>query len=625
MDLHWIILAIPGCSLAAAALIALAGPKALRGQSHWIAIGGVGGSLAAAAYAFVHALPDLPDGGLARTVYAWFGGDGFVGRVSYLFDPLTAVMLGTVTLVSFSIVLYSRGYMKGHRGYPRFFATISLFVFSMCTLVLAGNFLLLYLGWEAVGLCSYLLIGFHYERPSAAAAAKKAFIVNRVGDFGLGLGVLLIWRTFGSLDFATVLNPDTVSTLAASHPGTITAIALLLLCGAIGKSAQLPLHVWLPDAMEGPSPVSALIHAATMVTAGVYLVARSAVLFDAGGVLPVVAVIGAATALFAATIALVHTDIKRILAYSTVSQLGYMFLGLGVGVGAASIFHLFTHAFFKALLFLGAGVVMHAMADVLDIRRMGGLARKLPITAVAFAAACLALAGIPGTAGFFSKDQIIAGAFVGGSLNQALGVVALVTAGLTAFYTFRLFMRVFAGPLVLPEETHGHVHTPSAWMWLVLVGLAVPSLAAGYLGERLMALLARASLAAPMHHGHGLAWASGAVVVAAALLAIMLYGPMRNWTVNLGIGRTFGYRLLANKYYVDELYDLAIVRPARWLGRLCTRFDDHVIDNVLLGITWAPRGLGRGLRLAQRSSLGGYALVFVLGIVLATGLLWWLR
>jgi NADH-quinone oxidoreductase subunit L len=623
MDEHAYILLIPGCALAASILIGLFGPKLLRGRSHWVAILGVAGSVAAAAHLLYHVMPTLGEGGsITGVVYEWFGSGGFTAGVNYLYDHLTAIMLITVTAVSLCVVIFSRGYMHGDRGFPRYFAYISLFVFSMCALVLAGNFLLLYLGWELVGLCSYLLIGFYYDRPSARAAAKKAFIVNRVGDFGFGLGVLMIWLTFGSLDYQTVF-----ANIGMASGGELTAIALLLLCGAVGKSAQLPLHVWLPDAMEGPSPVSALIHAATMVTAGVYMIARAMPIFEPSGVLPLVAVIGCATALFAATIALVNTDLKRVLAFSTISQLGYMFLGLGAGAAGAAVFHLFTHAFFKALLFLGAGVVMHAMADVLDIRRMGGLWRKLPVTALAFLAGCLALAGFPGTAGFFSKDEIIAAAFTAphlGELGTWLGVVALITAALTGFYTFRLFMRVFAGPEQLPDETHGHVHPASPWMLVVLVVLAVPSLIIGWLGGHWVThtLENVAMIEGPAGHPHWLLPVSGAIAVGAVAVAVLLYGPLRKWTMGRRVADSPGYELLTHKYYVDELYDWLLVRPARAIGRWCVRVDDEGIDNALLGITWLPRGLGLWLRMTQRGSLGAYAVIFVFGAAIAIGAMW---
>jgi len=369
--------------LVAAVVAGALGRPVLRGRTHFVAIAGVGVAFAAAVVVLIQM---LGTGGDERSVtielYEWIAtGSGAWFNVRFLFDPLTAVMLVTVTGISLLVVIYSRDYMRHHgepeEGYERFFAYLALFVFSMCALVMGGNFLLLYLGWEAVGLCSYLLIGFYYKKPSAAAAAKKAFLVNRVGDFGFGLGILLIYLTFGSVDYEVVFQMVHAGVNAsgdALESSRVTAIALLLLCGACGKSAQLPLHVWLPDAMEGPSPVSALIHAATMVTAGIYMIARCGAIFTASPTaMTVVAIIGAATALFAATIAVTQTDMKRILAYSTISQLGYMVLGLGVYAAASSVFHLFTHAFFKALLFLGAGSVMHAMGGVIDVRQFGGL------------------------------------------------------------------------------------------------------------------------------------------------------------------------------------------------------------------------------------------------------------
>ncbi|MFQ5496182.1 MAG: NADH-quinone oxidoreductase subunit L, partial [Phycisphaerae bacterium] len=437
--------------LAGSILAGALGSRVLRGRTHWAAILGVGGALAAAIVLLLQVI-GAPQGAAVATipVYEWLAnGTSSPFLVEFLIDPLTAVMLLTVTGVSLLVVIYSRDYMREHgkpeRGYERFFSFLALFVFSMCALVLGGNFLLLYLGWEAVGLCSYLLIGFYYGRPAAAAAAKKAFLVTRVGDFGFGLGILLIYLTIGHLDYQTVfaafkaatahggqgdasllalvLNLDMAAatqTLSLIHD-RVTPIALLLLCGACGKSAQLPLHVWLPDAMEGPSPVSALIHAATMVTAGVYMIARCGAIFTASATaMTVVAVIGAATALFAATIALVQTDMKRILAYSTISQLGYMVLGVGVYAADSAMFHLFTHAFFKALLFLGAGSVMHAMGGIIDVRHFGGLRKLLPWTFRTFLVGAAALAGFPLLSGFFSKDEIIHHAL---SASPVLGAV----------------------------------------------------------------------------------------------------------------------------------------------------------------------------------------------------------
>jgi NADH-quinone oxidoreductase subunit L len=397
----------------AGALVGLLGPRVLRGRSHWPVILGVAASLALSGRLFdqVRAVPPeerSAEYARTHTVYSWFradsGGRGHWFDIDFRIDPLTCVMLLTVLGVSLLVVIYSVGYMRDHhgrpeRGYERFFAFLALFVFSMCTLVLAGNFILLYVGWELVGLCSYLLIGFYYPRPSAAAAAQKAFLVNRVGDLGFGVGILLIYLSCGDLRYEAVFSEAGLARLE----GRETLVSLLLLCGAVGKSAQLPLHVWLPDAMEGPTPVSALIHAATMVTAGVYMVARCGAIFaESAAAMAVVATIGAATALFAATIALAQTDLKRILAYSTISQLGYMFLGLGAMASDSAIFHLFTHAFFKALLFLGAGSVMHALHGEIDLRRFGGLGRSLPVTAATFWIGGLALAGFPLLSGFWS-------------------------------------------------------------------------------------------------------------------------------------------------------------------------------------------------------------------------------
>jgi len=411
-------------------------------------------------------------------LFQWFSvsstasvASNFVVPVTIHLDQLTALYLSFITGIGLLIFIYASGYMKGDFGYFRFFAYMCLFVFFMTCLVLGNNFLLLYLGWEGVGLASYLLIGYYYPRPTAVAAAKKAFITNRIGDFGLAIGVFLIYRTFGTVEYKTVFEQlQHPAKLLTEHPLAMYAIPFCLMLAAFGKSAQFPLHVWLPDAMEGPTPVSALIHAATMVTAGIYLIARTMPLFIANpanhDALNVVACIGCFTAFMAATIALCQYDLKRIWAYSTLSQLGYMFLGLGVSAGSAAVFHVFTHAFFKALLFLAAGSVMHAMGGELDIRKMSGLRKYMPKTAILTLIGCLALAGFPGLAGFFSKDEIIAAAFnargVDGhfsTLGLALGCVALVVALMTAYYTFRVFFRVFMGPVVLPA-TAGH-HEPS--------------------------------------------------------------------------------------------------------------------------------------------------------------------
>ncbi|MCO6437749.1 MAG: NADH-quinone oxidoreductase subunit L [Phycisphaerae bacterium] len=634
--------------LAGAILSGGLGPVWLKSRAHWPAIWGVGTACVCAIIVLltVHgAGAEHPSASIP--IYDWgLDAAGKAFLVDFLIDPLTAVMLVTVTFISLLVVIYSRDYMREHghpeRGYERFFAYLALFVFAMCTLVLGGNFLLLYLGWEAVGLCSYLLIGFYYGRPAAAAAAKKAFLVNRVGDFGFGLGILLIYLTFGTLEYGAVFDMVqqgvTASGVALSD-GRVTAIALLLLCGACGKSAQLPLHVWLPDAMEGPSPVSALIHAATMVTAGVFMVARCGAIFASSETaMTVVASIGAVTALFAATIALVQTDMKRILAYSTISQLGYMFLGAGVFAADSAIFHLFTHAFFKALLFLGAGSVMHAMGGVIDVRRFSGLRKVLPWTFITFVVGSMALAGVPGLSGFFSKDEIIHHAF---SSHWLLGTIGLVTAALTAFYTFRMVFLAFAGPVRVPEGVHAH--ESGGWMLLPLVVLSVGAILAGYVGvaskpfHEFLAPVFAHTFAAHGAHGHGgwtveptfweeygLMFVSGAIALAAIAVAYVLY-VRQPWIPGV-IRATFegAYRTLWNKWYVDELYDAVIVSPARQLGRIAVALDDYLIDGLLWAITAVPRGLALVLRTMQGGVMQGYALSMVAGITIVLLLVYWL-
>ena len=638
---------IPILPLLGAVVVGVLGTRRLRGQSHWPVIAGVGG---AAVLSLVLLLSVDGNTSATHTLYEWIGlGSGVGVDVEYLVDPLTAIMLVTVCGVSTLVVIYSRDYMRENGepepGYERFFAYLGLFVFSMCVLVLAGNFLLLYVGWELVGLCSYLLIGFHYPRPAAAAAAKKAFLVNRIGDFGFGLGVLLIYLTFGTLSYDAVFAAAADG--MAQHDPTIThrlpIIALLLLCGAVGKSAQLPLYVWLPDAMEGPSPVSALIHAATMVTAGVYMIARCGVIFTASpAVMTVVAVIGGLTALFAATIALTQYDMKRILAYSTISQLGYMFLGLGVYAAPSAVFHLFTHAFFKALLFLGAGSVMHAMGGVIDVRRFSGLRHVMPTTYRTFLIGGLALAGVPLLSGFFSKDEILHHAL---NQNVALGLIGLVTAALTAVYTFRMIFLAFHGPQRVPEGVHAH-ESPK-WMTGPLCVLAVGAVLAGYVafipGARFDEYLAAPTAAfARLGHGagheaattaHGEGVSAGLMMAISAVialsgigLALYLYVQRRSetearerqWLSEPGV-----FRVLHNKYYVDEAYDIVIVRPLRGLGNLLFGVDRIGVDGLVWLVTAIPRGLGFVVRELQRGAIQGYGLVMAFGIVLMLILALW--
>src|SRR5207302_469034 len=529
---------------------------ALGRRAHWVGVLAVAAAFVSAGAVFARVL----DGqAYAGQLFPWIVAGSFKTAVSVQVDSLTAVMLLVVTGVGFLIHVYSVGYMDGDPGYARFFAYLNLFVFSMTMLVLAGNFLVLYVFWEAVGLCSYLLIGFWYERPAAAAAGKKAFIVNRVGDFGFGLGVMWIWTALGTLDYAAVFNGA-----ATLSPATATGIALLLFMGACGKSAQLPLHVWLPDAMEGPTPVSALIHAATMVTAGVYMVARSHTLFERSGVaLEVVAIVGTVTAVFAASVGLVQTDIKRVLAYSTVSQLGYMFAALGLGAYAAGIFHLVTHAFFKALLFLGAGSVIHGLHGEQDLRKMGGLGPRMRVTAMTMTIGALGLSGFPGLAGFFSKDEILAAAFFG---SRAAWALLVVGAFMTAFYTFRLvFLAFFTGPRMSKDVAHHAHESPRVMTWPLIV-LAVLTLVAGAAvgipfehGTPFARFL---SPVLPLHEGEHSGAAgimllvlSMIVVAAGILLAWFMYmtGPVKAEAI--GQPKTVVRRLLLNAWYVDWLYD----------------------------------------------------------------------
>src|SRR5262245_31064902 len=518
IHLVWPIPALP----LAGALLNLAFGRRLGRRTHWVAVPAVGLAFGVALLAFLRVWREQQT--FTGPLFDWIVAGTFRAPVTLQLDQLSAVMLLVVTGVGFLIHVYSIGYMHEDPDYPRFFTYLNLFVFSMVMLVLAGNFLLLYVFWEAVGLCSYLLIGFWYTRESAANAGKKAFIVNRVGDCGFALGIMLLWTTVGTLEYTEVFQK--APGLAV---GTATAISLLLFLGACGKSAQLPLHVWLPDAMEGPTPVSALIHAATMVTAGVYLVARAHVLFERSGVaLDVVAWVGVLTAVFAATIGLVQTDIKRVLAYSTVSQLGYMFVGVGVGAFAAGVFHLVTHAFFKALLFLGAGSVIHALSGEQDLRRMGGLGRKLPVTWYTMLVATIAISGLPPFSGFFSKDEILASAWHGH--HHAIFVLGLIGSALTAFYMWRLLFLTFLGHSRVDHDVAHHTPESPPVMTIPLVLLAILAAGAGVwglpgehgsaIGRFLGPVLAGGHEAEAGHHGP--AWGLMAVSVAAALTGLVV-------------------------------------------------------------------------------------------------------
>jgi NADH-quinone oxidoreductase subunit L len=592
--------------------------KRIGHRAHWIAVPAVGLSFLASCAVFARVWRGET---YAGELASWITAGDFRVALAFQVDQLTAVMLLVVTGVSFLIHVYSIGYMHEDHDYSRFFTYLNLFVFSMLILVLAGNFLLLYVGWEAVGLCSYLLIGFWYQKQSASDAAKKAFIVNRVGDFGFGLGIMLIFVTFGTLDYKEVFARADASVGQATY----LAIALLLFMGACGKSAQLPLHTWLPDAMEGPTPVSALIHAATMVTAGVYLVARCHPLFEMAPLsLEVVAWVGGLTALFAATIGLAQTDIKKVLAYSTISQLGYMFAGVGVGAYAAGIFHLFTHAFFKALLFLGAGSVIHGMGGEQDIRKMGGLAGRMRTTTITFLIAGASVSGFPPLAGFFSKDEILASAFHEG--HVLLWAVLLAGAGLTAFYTFRVIFLTFYTPSRMAQEVAHHVHESPPVMTVPLAVLAALTVVAGTLGIPSTHGTAFARFlepVLPLHEGaHGPASiiTLAAVSVLAGLIGLAtawaMYGGQPVRADDIGVARGPLHRLVLNKYYVDEIYNALFVRPLFALCAWCARvFDLGVIDGAVNGLGRAVVAWARGLRRVQTGFVMNYALTMLLGAV----------
>jgi NADH-quinone oxidoreductase subunit L len=624
---------------------------------------------------------------MEETLYTWIASGDFVLDLTFRVDPLASVMILVITGIGSLIHIYSTAYMheESDSEYARYFSYLNLFAAFMLVLVLGGNFLVLFIGWEGVGLCSYLLIGFWYEKKSAADAGKKAFIVNRIGDYAFILGTLLIFLRFGTLDFQRIASA--VAPLAPeSMFGMLSLATLLLFIGATGKSAQIPLYVWLPDAMEGPTPVSALIHAATMVTAGVYMIGRNAVLFShAPETMGVVAVIGAATALMAGTIGLVQNDIKRVLAYSTVSQLGYMFLAMGVGAFGAGIFHLYTHAFFKACLFLGSGAVIHALHGEQDIRNMGGLKAALPITYWTFLIGSLAIAGVPGLAGFFSKDEILFETFAHG--HTILWVIGVLTSLLTATYMFRLVFLTFHGErrqgAVASEvgaighdagaisHDHSaishqpgaasHLHDAPAAMALALIVLALGSVLAGYVGvphalggtnalaawlepsfeARSVTTLAGEQVAAPGEPEATPAGEAGAegnqsleltLMVVSSLVALLGIGLaafiwLKRREIADNAARTFHgvYTLLLNKYYVDEIYDAAIVQPIRIVSQegLWRGVDVHVIDGAVNGTASIVQGGSSLMRRLQTGSVRAYAGSLLIGVVLILGYYLW--
>ncbi len=665
---------IPLFPLAGAALMFFIGRKLPKAGVNAICVGSVGFAMVFAFGAIIQLIArpvtqrvvevvlfDWVPAGAMHTTSGHMA--NFNAQWGMLMDPLTAVMLFVVTGVGFLIHVYSTGYMAHEGGYYRFFGYLNLFMFSMLTLILGNNLLLLFVGWEGVGLCSYLLIGFYFLRKSASDAGKKAFIVNRIGDAGFILGLFLLVSTLGTLRF-TEVGPA----LAAGHfqvgDAVMTAIALLLFIGATGKSAQIPLYVWLPDAMEGPTPVSALIHAATMVTAGVYMVTRMNAVFQlAPAALAVVATVGALTSIFAATMGLVQNDIKRVLAYSTVSQLGYMFLALGVGAFTSGIFHVMTHAFFKALLFLGSGSVIHSMSGEQDMRKMGALWSKIPKTAWTFMIATIAISGIPPLAGFFSKDAILGAAF---EKRPELWVIGFITAGLTAFYMFRLVNMTFFGPSHVSHDAEHHLHESPPSMTVPLMILAGLSIVGGWIGiphalfggDRFAEWLAPV-IAKPVEAAAGVAEAQThlgtewALMVASVLMALAgIWSAYQFYIKNpsipekLATSFPFVHRLLYNKYYVDQIYDALFVNRAKDLATTLGSFDRGVINGLGVdGVGWLTRTissisavwdkwiidgilnlvarivyvLSYPVRMIQNGRVGSYALLIVLGVLLFLG------
>jgi len=555
----------------------------------------------------IQALLFVLDGGSAKVTFTWLTIGSFDLTFGLLLDSLTAMMLVIVTFVSLLVQVFSAGYMHGDKRIGWFYACLSMFTASMLLLVYSPNFVQMYMAWEGVGLFSYLLIGFWFEKRSASDAAKKAFMVTRVGDLGFAAGLVLLFFYTGTLDMDKLFAMNIAPAIAATA-------SILLFFGAIGKSAQFPLHVWLPDAMEGPTPVSALIHAATMVAAGVFLVARAYPLFEKGPIsLEFVAIIGIITAFLAASIALVQTDIKKILAYSTVSQLGYMMMGLGVGAFAAGAFHLMTHAFFKALLFLGAGSVIHAVHSQ-EIFDMGGLWKKMKITSITFVIGGLALAGVPPFAGFWSKDEILLGAFTSG--HTVIFAVGVLTALMTAFYTFRLIFVVFFGK---PRGHHSdHVHESPAVMSVPLMLLGFLALTAGLVGSP----FAHNAFQSFILDGHGTEHHINYMVMGVSI-AVALIGIAAAWlkygTNMLPSGVITKdnpiYKLLANKYYMDELYYYTLVVPTHAIARAVLAFDQKVVDGAVNGTAWVAKKFGEGMKQVQTGYVQNYALYMLVGLV----------
>ncbi len=599
---------------------------------------GAAGLVTIAAYTRV--IPFLSGDGapILETYGSWISVGDLSLDFSFRLDPLSTLMLAFVTFVAFLIHIYATGYMHHEAtdgGYARFFAYLNLFLFAMLLLVLAESFVLMFVGWEGVGLCSYLLVGYYFWEGYAAEAGRKAFVVNRIGDYGFLLGMFAIFTTFGSLNYTEVFSKAAADP-AKFAPG-LAIICFCLFVGAMGKSAQVPLYVWLPDAMAGPTPVSALIHAATMVTAGVYMVARCNVLFRlAPEVMLFVAAIGCFTAIFSGIIAVAQNDLKKVLAYSTISQLGYMFLACGVGAFTIGMFHVMTHAFFKACLFLGAGSVMHAMSGDLDVRHMGGLKAKLPVTHATFLIAALAICGIPPLAGFFSKDAILSASFEHGGYGRVFWAVALFTAGLTAFYMFRVVSLTFYGRFRGTHEQEHHVHESPTSMTLPLIVLAFLSIVGGWVGlpaviaengNRIGRFLSPILVPIAGHDAvhealpHATEWLLMAVSVAVAAAGILLawkWYAKEEGRVPARIAAAWPglYSLVADKFRIDELYDFLFVRPFEWIARFLWKVVDVlIIDGVLNAGAFLVELTGDFLRFLQTGNVRNYALSFLIGLV----------
>jgi len=630
-ELFWLAPFIPGMS---ALLLFLFGGRLSR---RWIAAQACLSLLAAFALSLLATIGLLGAGHgsapIVKELFSWIVSGSFSARAAFTFDPLAAIMGLVVTGVGFLIHVYSAGYMAKDRSPARFFGLLNLFTFFMLILVLASNVVLMFVGWEGVGLCSYLLIGFWFEKPAAAAAGKKAFLLNRIGDTAFLVGVFLVLAVTGSAEFQDLA----ANVMGGRFPaGMATLAAVLFFIGATGKSAQVPLYVWLPDAMEGPTPVSALIHAATMVTAGVYMVCRMNALFAFSGTASlVVALTGAVTAVFAATMALTENDIKKVLAYSTISQIGYMFIGCGVGAYSAGMFHLVTHAFFKSLLFLAAGSVIHALSGEQDLRKMGGLRRYLPRTFPAFFVGAAAIAGVPFLSGFFSKDGILSRAFAQG--QYVVWALGLATAILTAFYIFRLVFLAFYGrDDRISAETKAHIHESPSIMTVPLAVLAFFAVAAGYIGlPRVLGekvdlfgrFLAPVFANVPEHGpAPGTEWILMFLSTAAALMGItaayVFYVKKTHFPHGLISRFPALYTIVSRKYYVDEAYDAVFVRPLVRGGEVIfDHFDKRVVDGALNGTAAAAGAAGRVLNLLQTGLIKDYALAFLIGAVLFLGFL----